>query len=92
MTALLKLNTLSADLRPSLICNGILDTYGDNFSVTAGGDLSVVMGTGKAWIGGHYFINDMAYTLDLRQYTVWNRLQFRHLSNLLVIMHFVIQN
>ena len=34
----------------SLICNGILDTYGDNFSVTAGGDLSVVMGTGKAWI------------------------------------------
>lgn len=52
----------------SLICNGILDTYGDNFSVTAGGDLSVVIGTGKAWIGGHYFINDMAYTLDLRQY------------------------
>lgn len=52
----------------SLICNGILDTYGDNFSVTAGGNLSVVIGTGKAWIGGHYFINDMAYTLDLRQY------------------------
>lgn len=52
----------------SLICNGILDTYGDNFSVTASGNLSVVIGTGKAWIGGHYFINDMAYTLDLRQY------------------------
>lgn len=52
----------------SLICNGILDTYGDNFSVTANGNLSVVMGTGKAWIGGHYFINDMAYILDLRQY------------------------
>ena len=52
----------------SLICNGILDTYGDNFSVTAGNNLSVVIGTGKAWIGGHYFINDMAYTLDLRQY------------------------
>nr|DAH23370.1 MAG TPA: Receptor Binding Protein [Caudoviricetes sp.] len=52
----------------SLICNGILDTYGGNFSVTAGGNLSVVIGTGKAWIGGHYFINDMAYTLDLRQY------------------------
>ena len=43
----------------SLICNGILDTYGDNFSVTASGNLSVVIGTGKAWIGGHYFINDM---------------------------------
>ena len=52
----------------SLICNGILDTYGDNFSVTANGNLSVVIGPGKAWIGGHYFINDMAYTLDLRQY------------------------
>lgn len=52
----------------SLICNGILDTYGDNFSVTASGNLSVVIRTGKAWIGGHYFINDMAYTLDLRQY------------------------
>ena len=52
----------------SLICSGILDTYGDNFSVTASGNLSVVIGTGKAWIGGHYFINDMAYTLDLRQY------------------------
>ena len=52
----------------SLICNGILDTYGDNFSVTAGNNLSVVIGTGKSWIGGHYFINDMAYTLDLGQY------------------------
>ena len=52
----------------SLICNGILDTYGDTFSVTASGNLSVVIGTGKAWISGHYFINDMAYTLDLRQY------------------------
>lgn len=52
----------------SLICNGILDTYGDNFSVTANSNLSVVIGTGKAWISGHYFINDMAYTLDLRQY------------------------
>ena len=52
----------------SMICNGILDTYGDNFSVTAGNNLSVVIGTGKAWIDGHYFINDMANTLDLRQY------------------------
>ena len=31
----------------SLICNGILDTYGDNFSVTANSNLSVVIGTGK---------------------------------------------
>lgn len=52
----------------SLICNRILDTYGDCFSVTANGDLSVTIGTGKAWIGGHYFINDSAYTLDLSRY------------------------
>lgn len=32
----------------SLICNGILDTYGDNFSVTASGNLSVVIRTGKS--------------------------------------------
>ena len=34
----------------SLICNGILDTYGDNFSVTSNSNLSVVIGTGKAWM------------------------------------------
>ena len=34
----------------SLICDGILDTYGDCFSITAGSNLSVVVGTGKAWI------------------------------------------
>lgn len=49
----------------SLICNRILDTYGDCFSITANGDLLVTIGTGKAWISGHYFINDLAYTLDL---------------------------
>lgn len=52
----------------SLICNGILDTYGDCFSVTANDNLTVTIGTGKAWIGGHYFINDSAYTLDLSRY------------------------
>lgn len=52
----------------SLICDGILDTYGDCFSITAGSNLSVVVGTGKAWIDGHYFINDTPYTLNLRQY------------------------
>ncbi|MDO4157216.1 MAG: leucine-rich repeat domain-containing protein [Oscillospiraceae bacterium] len=52
----------------SLICNGILDTYGQCFSVTANGNLSVSIGTGKAWINGHYFINDTKYTLDLSQY------------------------
>ena len=52
----------------SIICNGVFDTYGDCFSVTVGNGTQIVIGTGKAWIGGHYFINDMAYTLDLRQY------------------------
>lgn len=51
----------------SLICNGILDTYGDNFSITSNG-LKLTIGTGKAWLNGHYFINDSAYTLDLSQY------------------------
>ena len=52
----------------SIICNGVFDTYGDCFSVTAGSGLKVVIGTGKAWIDGHYFINDTAYTLDLSKY------------------------
>ncbi len=52
----------------SMICNGVLDTYGNNFSVTAGEKLSVLIGTGKAWLNGHYFINDTVYTLDLRKY------------------------
>lgn len=52
----------------SLICNGILDTYGDNFSITAGDGLNVTIGTGKAWINGHYFVNDSPYTLSLQQY------------------------
>lgn len=52
----------------SIICNGVFDTYGDCFSVTAGSGTSVVIGTGKAWIDGHYFINDTPYTLDLTKY------------------------
>lgn len=52
----------------SIICNGVFDTYGDCFSVTAGNGTSVVIGTGKAWIDGHYFINDTAYILDLMKY------------------------
>ena len=56
------------DYLGSLICNGIQDNYGDCFSVTANGDLMVKIGTGKAWINGHYFINDSPYTLDLSRY------------------------
>lgn len=49
----------------SLICNGILDTYGDCFAVTANNNLTVTVGTGKAWIGGHYFNNDAPHSEDL---------------------------
>lgn len=53
----------------SIICNGILDTYGQNFKLTAANSgLGVVLGTGKAWINGHYFINDARYSIDLTQY------------------------
>lgn len=51
-----------------LICDGILDTYGSCFSITAGSGLSITIGTGKAWIKGHFFLSDSAYTLDLSQY------------------------
>lgn len=52
----------------SLICNGIQDNYGDCFAITANGDLTVTIGSGKAWINGHYFINDASHTLDLSRY------------------------
>ncbi|MBQ3138104.1 MAG: leucine-rich repeat domain-containing protein [Ruminococcus sp.] len=52
----------------SIICNGVFDTYGDCFSVTAGTGTNVVIGTGKAWINGHYFMSDADYTLDLTKY------------------------
>ncbi len=53
----------------SIICNGILDTYGQNFKLTAASSgLKVTLGTGKAWINGHYFINDSRYTIDLTEY------------------------
>lgn len=52
----------------SLICSGILDTYGQCFKVTAHNTLSVTIGTGKAWINGHFFENDANYELDLSSY------------------------
>ncbi|MDE6501122.1 MAG: leucine-rich repeat domain-containing protein [Ruminococcus sp.] len=49
----------------SFICNGILDTYGDNFNLTSTGEgRQVVVGTGKAWINGHYFVNDEPHLMD----------------------------
>ena len=57
------------DYLSSLICNGILDTYGDCFELTAPTKgLKVILGKGKAWISGHYFINDAKYSIDLSEY------------------------
>ena len=57
------------DYLSSLICNGILDTYGDCFELTAPTKgLKVILGKGKAWINGHYFINDAKYSIDLSEY------------------------
>ena len=57
-----------SDYLSNLICNGVLDTYGDNLSISAGSGLNVIIGTGKAWIDGHYFLNDSTYTLNLSHY------------------------
>lgn len=51
-----------------LICNGIFDSYGDCFRVTANNDLTVTVGSGKAWIDGHYFVNDAPITYNLASY------------------------
>lgn len=52
----------------SLICNGILDTYGQCFAMSAHTGQTIKIGTGKAWINGHYFNSDTEYILDLSPY------------------------
>lgn len=57
------------DYLGSIICNGIQDNYGDCFKLTAASSgLKVTVGRGKAWINGHYFINDARYSIDLSSY------------------------
>ncbi len=56
------------DYLSGLICNGIFDNFGQCFRLTASGDLNLTIGTGKAWIDGHYFLSDTPHTLDLSQY------------------------
>ena len=55
------------DYLGSIICNGIQAQYGDCFKLTTNG-LAVTLGTGKAWIKGHYFISNDSYSMDLTQY------------------------
>lgn len=57
------------DYLSSIICNGIQDNYGDCFRLLAASSgLKVSVGRGKAWINGHYFINDARYSIDLSEY------------------------
>lgn len=55
------------DYLGSIICNGIQDNYGGCFKPTAS-KLKLAIASGKAWIDGHYFISDTAYTFDLSGY------------------------
>lgn len=55
------------DYLGSIICDGIQDNFGQCFKLTAN-KLKRTIGSGKAWIQGHYFISDTAYTYDLSHY------------------------
>ena len=51
----------------SLICDGIQDNYGRKFAFSAKG-FNLIIGSGKAWINGHYFVSDSTHTIDLSEY------------------------
>lgn len=51
----------------SIICDGIQDNFGQCFKLSVN-KLKLTIGSGKAWIQGHYFISDTAYTYDLSRY------------------------
>lgn len=55
------------DYLGSIICNGIQDNYGQCFKLTTN-KLKLTIGSGKAWIDGHYFLSDTPYTYDLSSY------------------------
>ena len=55
------------DYLGSIICDGIQDNFGQCFNLSAS-KLKLTIGSGKAWIQGHYFISDTAYTYDLSRY------------------------
>lgn len=52
----------------AIICDGILDTWGDCFSLSYSGS-SLTVGSGYAWIGGHYAILPQSQTIDLTSYS-----------------------
>lgn len=51
----------------AIICDGILDTWGDCFSMSCS-DTSLTIGTGYAWIGGHYAILAQSQVIDVSAY------------------------
>lgn len=51
----------------AIICDGILDTWGDCFSLSCS-DTSLTIGTGYAWIGGHYAILAQPQVIDVSAY------------------------
>ena len=55
------------DYLGSIICDGIQDNFGQCFKLSVN-KLKLTIGSGKAWIQGHYFISDTAYTYDLSRY------------------------
>lgn len=54
----------------SMICNGVQDTVGECFapSVSEGDGLLLTIGSGKAWINGHYAQTTTSEKLDLSAY------------------------
>ena len=55
------------DYLGSMICDGIQAPYGNCFALNTSG-MTVTVGSGKAWIKGHYFINNDRYLMDLKPY------------------------
>lgn len=51
----------------AIICDGILDTWGDCFSLSYS-DTLLTIGTGYAWIGGHYAILAQPQVIDVSAY------------------------
>lgn len=51
----------------AIICDGILDTWGDCFSLSYSGT-ALTIGSGYAWIGGHYAILSQPQVVDVSAY------------------------
>ena len=46
----------------TIIKNGVRYSSADDLKVTAGSGMALTVAIGRAWINGHYFYNDAAYT------------------------------